>query len=241
VINSWLEGKRTEDNAETLWRVHDKIYDLTNFIKLHPGGNEWIELTKGCDITEQFEVHHIDEKKVNRILEKYYVRDAKHPRNYKFTFAEDGFYRTLKRRVAEKLKHVDQKPAKTSKIICDLIVGMVFVTSILAIKDRNIYLAILSGIFVHWLSVISHNFFHQKDNWRMMTFNLCLMNFRDWRVSHAMSHHIYTNTYYDMEISMFEPFLQWLPRRKTNLYKIIATVISPIVWTVMIFVSAVNR
>ena len=43
---SWLEGKRVDDNAENLWRVHDKIYDLTDFISKHPGGKEWLELTK---------------------------------------------------------------------------------------------------------------------------------------------------------------------------------------------------
>ena len=43
---SWLEGKRVDDNAENLWRVHNKIYDLTDFIGKHPGGSNWIELTK---------------------------------------------------------------------------------------------------------------------------------------------------------------------------------------------------
>lgn len=41
-----MESKKIDDNAEGLWRVHDGIYDLTDFIKLHPGGVDWIELTK---------------------------------------------------------------------------------------------------------------------------------------------------------------------------------------------------
>lgn len=44
--SSYLAGKRVDDNAEELWRVHDKIYDLTSFINKHPGGKEWLELTK---------------------------------------------------------------------------------------------------------------------------------------------------------------------------------------------------
>lgn len=35
---SWLEGKQIDDNAEGLWRVHDKLYDLSDFAKRHPGG-----------------------------------------------------------------------------------------------------------------------------------------------------------------------------------------------------------
>lgn len=42
----WLAGKREDDNAEGLWRVHDKLYDLTTFVEIHPGGREWLELTE---------------------------------------------------------------------------------------------------------------------------------------------------------------------------------------------------
>lgn len=43
---SWLEGRQKQDNAEHFWRVHDKIYDLKKFAYTHPGGKEWIQLTK---------------------------------------------------------------------------------------------------------------------------------------------------------------------------------------------------
>lgn len=45
-FHRWIESRRQDDNAEGLWRVHDKLYDLTDFIKLHPGGSDWIQLTK---------------------------------------------------------------------------------------------------------------------------------------------------------------------------------------------------
>jgi hypothetical protein len=45
----WLEGRYEDDNAEGLWRVHNKIYDLNEFAKLHPGGRDWIEMTKVSD------------------------------------------------------------------------------------------------------------------------------------------------------------------------------------------------
>lgn len=37
--------------------------------------------------------------------------------------------------------------------------------------------------------------------------------FREWRVIHALSHHLYTNTLLDLEMIMFEPFFIWMPRR----------------------------
>lgn len=52
----FLECRRREDGAENLWRVHNSLYDLSNFEKSHPGGREFISLTRGTDITELFEV-----------------------------------------------------------------------------------------------------------------------------------------------------------------------------------------
>lgn len=42
----WLAGRRADDNAEGLWRVHDKLYDLNEFVDHHPGGSEWLTLTE---------------------------------------------------------------------------------------------------------------------------------------------------------------------------------------------------
>lgn len=52
----FLQARRTIDGAEGLWRIGNRLYDLEKFAKSHPGGAEWIQLTKGTDITELFEV-----------------------------------------------------------------------------------------------------------------------------------------------------------------------------------------
>ena len=44
--NKWLAGKREDDNAEGLWRIHDKLYDMKPFIDKHPGGRQWLEFTE---------------------------------------------------------------------------------------------------------------------------------------------------------------------------------------------------
>lgn len=111
----WLEAKQIDDNAEGLWRVHDKLYDLINFIQRHPGGADWLELTQGTDITELFETHHVT-RKAEMLLHNFYVRDAKLPRNYRLTFCDDGFYKTLKAKVVDHLSAVDKKPMKTSNV-----------------------------------------------------------------------------------------------------------------------------
>lgn len=61
-------------------------------------------MTRGTDVTEAFETHHIDADKVTHVLRKYWVASAERPRNVLLTFHADGFYQTLKGRVAKRLK-----------------------------------------------------------------------------------------------------------------------------------------
>lgn len=107
---SYLDAKRLDDGVEDgLWRIHDSLYDLTDFIKSHPGGPDWLILTKGTDITEAYETHHLYPEKLEPYLKKYYVRPASTPKNMKLTFHPDGFYITLRKRVSDKLRQIDVK------------------------------------------------------------------------------------------------------------------------------------
>ena len=63
---------RGVDNMPNLWRVGDNLYDLAGFE--HPGGVDLLSMSKGTDITEAFEAHHIDIKKARAVLDKYFVQ-----------------------------------------------------------------------------------------------------------------------------------------------------------------------
>lgn len=43
---NWLEGRRQDDGAEGLWRIDEHLYDFSSFIDAHPGGPDWLQLTK---------------------------------------------------------------------------------------------------------------------------------------------------------------------------------------------------
>jgi hypothetical protein len=53
--------------------------------------------------------------------------------------------------------------------------------------------------------------FHLRDTWRRHYFDLAFVQSRYWRVSHALSHHLYPNTMRDLEVTEFSPFLLYLP------------------------------
>ncbi|CAH0725207.1 unnamed protein product, partial [Brenthis ino] len=240
----WLQGKALDDGAEGLWRVHDRLYDLEHFIQRHPGGSEWLELTKGTDVTEAFECHHIDTI-AESMLEKFYVRDAKSPRNSPFTFKEDGFFRTLKREVREELKKVPKDTEKFSDMITDGLLITLLVTSATTCWSNN-YWAVMASYFVASLSlayvvIASHNYIHRKDNWRMYLFNFSLWSYRDFRVSHALSHHLYPNTLMDLEISAFDPMISWLPRRDRPFYANFSVLIEVITFPFIYFLNFLKR
>ena len=89
-----------------------QVWDLTEFAEKHPGGAQWIRLTEGTDITEAFEVAHVFKgNAMEKLLAKYKVKNcAEIPRKSPFTFAENGFYQTLKRRAQKVLKEVGTGP-----------------------------------------------------------------------------------------------------------------------------------
>jgi hypothetical protein len=144
---------------------------------------------QGTDITEAFEGYHI-RNVAELVLPKYFIREASTARNYRLTFKDDGFYRTLKRRAAEKLKTIDKSSLWKSKLILDLNVFVLFVASVAVVRvsglEFKLFAALIAALCAGYMNTISHNFTHQRDNWRMYTSNLILISCNDWRTYHGM-------------------------------------------------------
>lgn len=75
-----------------------------------------MRMTKGHDITEMFYSHHLTTERLEPFLAKYRVKETTRPRNVKLTFDENGFYMTLRRKVASKLPQIK----KTTKIYSEV-------------------------------------------------------------------------------------------------------------------------
>ncbi|XP_070153067.1 cytochrome b5-related protein isoform X3 [Polyergus mexicanus] len=238
----FLEARRKIDGAEGLWRIENKLYDLEAFANSHPGGAEWIRLTKGTDITELFQSHHITDK-AERLLPKFYIREAATQRSVPLTFLSDGFYRTFKRRAFDALKSVNfHRPSTTTNLITDSLAAMTFALSLTAASANSYAIVVFASIFLTWTTVAAHNYFHMRDNFRMYYFDLSMLSSKNWRITHIMSHHMYTNTLWDYEIYVVEPFLQWIPRKDKSYFAgIISKIISPIVWMLLFLSEGLKR
>lgn len=210
----WLSWKRTNDEVpRDLWRVRDAYYDFERF--QHPGGKTWMDITKGTDITELFESSHLNIEKANKYLKTYRVSNRKpdKPRASPMTFRKDGFYCTLRRNAHKALmrRSGGWGPSVSIRILSDFLV-LIFVTCFTMCIYRESYVwAVLAGFTLAHCCGMAHNFFHQRDNWRMYAFDLSLLSSFEWRVSHCYSHHCYPNQIKDAEVIGLEPFYLFLP------------------------------
>jgi len=218
----WLKAKAVDDECENLWRIHNNLYDLSQWINKHPGGQDWILLTKGTDITEAFETSHAFGVSP-KLLQKFFVKEATGPRKVRFTFNENGFYKTVQRRGAAILKKVGTGPTLGSKLTMDFLAWSFLASLALLAVHPSVMVASLAGFLLGLTSICAHNWFHLSDHTaglRRFYFDLSLTSSRDWRISHGLSHHFYTNMHLDIEVSGFEPYgLHFFPVPKGILKK----------------------
>lgn len=66
-----IEKHNTEHDVWII--VHDKVYDCTEYLELHPGGMDSILINAGADSTEDFVAIH--SSKATKMLEKFYIGD----------------------------------------------------------------------------------------------------------------------------------------------------------------------
>lgn len=168
--DGFLEGRRLVDGAENLWRINNRLYDLEKFMNNHPGGAEWLSLTRGTDITELFEVnnnpaskiikiykykfsiillqtHHLSKKPEN-MLPKFYIRDAVTPRSVPMTFKKYGFYKRFKERAFESLKNIDYHSSSLkTNLLADTILLLAFLFCLLSAVTQSIIISISAGLF----------------------------------------------------------------------------------------------
>ena len=125
----WLEIKKRNDRSlgegdpdlEAYWRVHDSLYDLSSFRSSHPGGSDWIDLTKGGDITELVESSHLNIEHIRKMLIKFHVKDLSTPRFSRLTFKEDGFYNRLRTKCQKVIAKVGINPTWSMMVYFDLL------------------------------------------------------------------------------------------------------------------------
>lgn len=214
----WMDEKRERDrelwgtDISSFWVIENKLYDLSSFIDRHPGGKVWLQMTKGQDVTELFIVHHLNEPKVREVLSKYYVGETKKQVS-RFSFEEDGFYRTVKREMLKEMTVEEIQDETQSKRSAIIILGLLVFSLLLTAASIDAQHASwlpyvfgsLCSLFLIGMVGIGHNFIHHKDN--VFKYFHCATGFthNEWQIMHCISHHIYPNLELDYEAAALEP------------------------------------
>jgi hypothetical protein len=209
----WMAEKGARDRALTgcppdRWLIHGRLYDLSSFIASHPGGPDWLLWTRGTDCTTEFETHHLDSMKVSSLLQKYDRGELNSPRPHAaepYTWDRNGFFLTYKREAFAILKAAGGwGPTLEMQLTCAAAVFL-WVLSNVAVGTaagavRSTGAAVLAGFMTYVCMAIGHNFFHQRDSLWRFAFDLSLFSSADWRLSHALSHHMLPNLDGDYEV-----------------------------------------
>ena len=206
-----------QERTQGLWLVHGKWYDLQGFASRHPGGRFWIEETRGMDVTELYETHHLDLRGPDQILEKCLVGPASPDYRGFYDYEAKGLYPTLKRRVATALRESGGNGATPAfRAQCWFVLVAHCVCFATTAATGSLWVAAFTGVTISSLHGIGHNFLHRADSWWMYVATVGGWNVHLNRVSHAISHHPMPNTNWDLEILGHEPWLFNMVDRPAN-------------------------
>src|SRR5579864_1788013 len=68
-------GTVLPQGGRPFWIVDGRAYDLTDWMKRHPGGPMWFGQTEGRDISALIHTYHREPAKLQKILAKYEIKE----------------------------------------------------------------------------------------------------------------------------------------------------------------------
>ncbi|KAG7366384.1 fatty acid desaturase, type 1 [Nitzschia inconspicua] len=222
-------SSKSSSVSSSLWWIHNKGYDLEEFVQRHPGGVEAILLGKGRDCTALVESYHPFTNQHWKVLEKYLVEqpeednineqiptnDRNDPQQRK-----DFFYEVLKKRVSTVLisKGIDPKDDRGATITRTLYYCVVFAswlyTGYLHLSGRILgsFLFAITGWLMGALGHDAGHFSASRIPW-INEWGVWGMSFICnpilWQHQHTYGHHSFTNEFgHDPDLHHFDTFLR---------------------------------
>lgn len=201
---SELEKLNRRDNAHIA--VYGKVYDVSSFIKDHPGGTDQIMLGAGRDMSQIFETYH--KPSTFKILEKFYVGEL--ISSNRPTFPPRGqFYKTLRERVEVYFRenNLDPKydPWMFVRYFSLLISAFTLVFILIAAQEYTMLCILLSITWGFISALLAMTFTHDASHfaithkpWVWKLFGACHDVYQGasmymWIHQHTLGHHPFTN------------------------------------------------
>ena len=193
------------------YKVHDKLYDLTDFVGIHPGGQDMFNnLMQDTNITPMIYSYHKTPQNILAILPKYEI-----PKTNDITIKYDTDYTydkyiELKKMVYDEI-HEKKIPLywsnpeiayHTSMMSAYLGVWTYCIWN--AATLSHWWMVLLAVMSIGYIAIVFHETSHyggfKNQTINQIISNLILAPFfttNDWKFDHNYLHHCFTNTYYD--------------------------------------------
>lgn len=195
------------------YKIHDKLYDLTDFVKIHPGGEDMFNnLKPDTNITPMIYAYHKNPKNILAILPKYEIpiTDDVVKIDYDTDYTYDS-YCELKKLVYDEIQekkiplYWSNKEIAYNAFMLSLYLGIwgyCFWNSNNLSYLWFVLLAFMnSGICLLIFHETSHYCGFKNQNYNLLFsqyYPFTNMNF--WKSKHNYLHHSFTNTNYDFDV-----------------------------------------
>jgi linoleoyl-CoA desaturase len=203
-----------------MWNIYGKKYDLTTFIKIHPGGSEILIKTKGLDdCTALFESYHAfsNIESIRKSLDKYEIleKDSDIKNEYDTDF-------TTYHKLIEKVKAVypnrESIKASTSWYLWNTssILLYIYVISLISTTIQYTFLKCFFSVIASSIEVsILFNLLHDASHYAISTNPIVnnvisklanswvLWNHSIWFYQHIYYHHSFTGSKNDTDKDMY--------------------------------------
>ena len=139
-----------------------------------------------------------------------------------FSFLENGFFKTFKRRAAVVLEKAEDssnretpRGARGPTTEMRVLVWLLLCAWLLSLawccqKGAGFLPAVMAGVLLNALMGVGHNAMHTVPTWWRYLMDLSLFSSQEWMISHCISHHHYPGSQVDFEVAAIEPFIHSL-------------------------------
>lgn len=210
-VFTWQELAKHNTRKSAWVAVYGKVYDVTEWISRHPGGEDVVLLAAGRDATQVFETYHERYDFAEKVLKKYEIGQL--ISNELPVYPKRGkFYQDLKKRLDSYFEKTKQDPKfHWMQIVRYFLVYSTVALSYYAqfyygpVRDSYI-LSFVSAVVLGFacaqvgllpLHDASHcSFGHSPWLWRILGASHDFINgcsYLNWCYQHQLGHHPYTN------------------------------------------------
>jgi len=195
-----------------IYKVHDKIYNLHDFLKIHPGGDEvFNNIPSYTDITPMIYAYHSDVAIVHQTLKKFETTQYSEIKfNYDSEYLYDS-YCELKQIVYGKIKaeNIELYWSNYEKLYNMIMLSLyVWLWSYCMYNSdsiTNTYIIMLAVYTVGWGIRVFHETSHYCG-FKTQKYNILFADYFPfantpfWKNSHNFLHHSFTDTKYDCDL-----------------------------------------